>query len=362
MTGVVINDVIRDAPRAPAAPIDPGVRVPDAVRRATELAESFYKQSPTTPAPNKEDVVQPGAEPPAAPVAADPAQPEPPITPSPHLAPVEADTEASFERKYASQQGRIQALNKEVRDTRALTTQLGQELANSTRFIRDLQARLEQRDAAPLPRLLTPEEQSDFGEFIPVAQKAAREVLDPKVQALEAEVQQLRHNQTEIMRGGVWASLDQRVPEWRSVNNSPEFKQWLNLYDPMSGYIRKALLDDAFANADAQRVVNIFSGFVAASAARRPAAPNAAPAPTPATASAKVPAVSLETLAAPGRARSAPGAPAADKPVYTAQDFTALSERRRRGLIQPDEADRIERDMHAALKDGRFQQSNRWGQ
>lgn len=358
MTGVVINDTVRDAPSMPKAPIDPNVQLPPAVRRAAELAESFYKQQPTTPAPNKEDVVQPGAEPPPAPVAADPAQPEPPPPPA-APEPVEPDTDASFERRYASQQGRIQALNKELRDTRAMQGQLGQELANSTRFIRELQARLEQRDAAPPPRLITPEEQSDFGEFIPIAQKAAREVLDPKVQALEQEVQQLRHNQTEIMRGGVWSSLDQRVPEWRSVNNSPEFKQWLSLYDPISGYIRKALLDEAFANADAQRVVNIFSGFVAASAARRPATPSPAPASTPATASTKVPAVSLETLAAPGRARSAPGVSAADKPVYTNQDFTALYERRRRGLIQQDEFDAKERDMFAAMKDGRYQGSIR---
>lgn len=344
----VIQDVVRDAPRAPQAPIDPNVRVPDAVRRAAEAAENYYKAAPAPDAPAKTDVPQPGE--PAAATPAEPAQPEPP-PPSPTPEPSD---DASYERKYKSQQGRIQSLNNELRDARNLTSQLGGEVMATQRALREMQMHLQQREQAP-HRLLSPEEQSDFGEFIPVAKKAAREEFEPKLYTLEQEVQRLRYDNQQIKQGGIWASLDRAIPEWRSVNTSPEFKQWLNLQDPYSGYIRKALLEDAFQATDTARVVNIFRGFVAASAATRPATPSPSSAPTPSPASARTPAVSLDTLAAPGRARSAPGVNAADKPVYTSRDFTAFYDRKRKGLYSREEADAIERDMFAAQKDGRYQ-------
>ena len=51
-------DIVRDAPRADLAPADPNVVLPDHVKKAAALADSFYaKTEPTPEAPAKDALV-----------------------------------------------------------------------------------------------------------------------------------------------------------------------------------------------------------------------------------------------------------------------------------------------------------------
>jgi hypothetical protein len=83
-------------------------------------------------------------------------------------------------------------------------------------------------------------------------------------------------------------------------------------------------------------------------------APSSQPAPAP-----REPAISLTSLAAPGRARPATGGNAslpADKPTYTRAQVKQLYEQHRKGAYVGREAEwaRLEADFFTAQREGRY--------
>jgi hypothetical protein len=255
-------------------------------------------------------------------------------------------------------QGRFHRQQEIIRQMQDQLSDLGNELSRATENNRQLQAQLavppEQR------RLVTDKDRADFGEeFIDVAQRAAAEAINPQVEALQGQVQSLTQTLQRTAQQTLYSELGREVPNWRIINRHPTFVRWLGLRDPMSGAIRKLLLDDAFRAADAARVVSIFKGFVAEDAANRPAEPVpqplATPAPAPAAAP-RQPAVALETLAAPGRARSTPPNPGTvEKPIYTRNFIQRFYDDSRRGLWDGRVAEKqaLEADIYAAQREGR---------
>lgn len=363
-----------DAPRTVHAPIDPNVKLPPGVLAGLAKAEAahkaMYNPDPAAPAAPAD---------PAAPVAAQPApqpapvapqvpsvdtlaqygqQPQPQPQPQPDPA---AGDDGSWEHKFKSEHGRTSAMARTMQDMQVQMVALGNELVAAQQTIASLQ-----RQPAPQPQqrqpLITDKDRTDFGEdFLNVAARAAQDALLPDVMAARQEAQQTRQELHEMKVGRVYDALAQQVGHnWRDVNRHPRFNAWLALRDPLSGVIRKQLLNGAMQAADAARVVNIFQGFLTEDAAFRPAAP-ATPQPTPAPGQPapgqRQPAVSLETIAAPGRASGAPGSPAATaKPTYTNRDMDRFYDDVRRGKFAGRDAEKmaIESDMHAAQFDGRF--------
>ncbi len=332
-------DVVRDAPPRPLAPEDTNVIIPESVKRAAALAESFYRPQPDPNAPPATPQPDPNATPVA---AATPA----PAAPAP-AAPAAPPTAEEWENRYKAMKGRYDQSQLQLGEMQQQITQMGTELHH-------LQTARAAPPVAPT-KLITEQEQKDYGdEFLTVVRKAATEEFAPVVDGLKQEVTTLRERLASKANQDVWAALDQTVPEWRTINKSPAFINWLSLRDTYSGAIRRVLLNDAFRAADAPRVLSFFRGFVTDEAATGSAPLSPAPA-TAALAPVRQAAVSLEVLAAPGRAQSSPASAAGEKPVFTRAQIRDFYDDVRLQVYLGRDAEKgqIEQAIFAAQREGR---------
>ncbi len=364
-------------------PIDPDVKVPEAVKRAAAAAEAAHaanygqQDAPpvSTPDGNNPDTIQiaePSATPPTPPqpqpVPPQPVTPqgnEPPPTPPQPQPPAPPSTPAEFEtelQRVRSAEGRKRAQLEQqlgnAADRIAILEQMVQEL-QQTRTASPPPA-----PAAPPPQLITPEERDNFGpEMLDVVGRRAQEAISPQLAELRAMMDTLKQEVTgtvqtvkQTTRQGMLAALDQALPDWRQINVTPEFKAWLALPDPYFGVSRHSALLTAFEKNDTPRVLNFFKGFVSDLAAQAPAEPPATVQPPAPAAPAKP---SLETLAAPGRARTSaqPNAPT-EKQIITTADINAFYTAVRQGYYRGREAEKIalEQELFAAQREGRVKQ------
>jgi hypothetical protein len=240
-----------------------------------------------------------------------------------------------------------------------------------------------QPPVAPQPvHLIKDEERNDYGEeFFDVVGRRAQELVMPELKAFDERMKRLESGQQAVVeitqktqKQGLYGALYEAVPDWKAINHSDEFKLWLQYPDPYSGMKRHDLLNDAFARHDTNRVVNFFSGFLA-EATGLPQNPQGGTPPAPPLSNGQAsgngsrsaaPPLSngqaserptLESFAAPGRARSGPQTLPPDKPVYTQAQIAKFSDDKRRGLWRGREAEveAIERDIFQAQHEGRIQ-------
>lgn len=158
---------------------------------------------------------------------------------------------------------------------------------------------------------LTQAEIDDYGEeLLDVVGRKAILALNPtleqinqRLQALEQGVGGIQRKTELSAREQVYAALNEQVDNWKDVNKSEDFKSWLAEADPYVGQQRGALLNQAFTENDAIRVVNFFKGYLKEQTAVKPGAQTPNQPATPATPQAAQ--VDLETLVAPGGATEA---------------------------------------------------------
>lgn len=341
-------------------PVDTGVVLPKSVRRQVAQANSHYKKDELAPTPAAPEVPPTPTEPPAAspPVAqeaappAAPASAEPPAPAAPETPPAPL---VDWERKYHSVQGRNAQAQQTISSLRDRMAELEATVASTTRPA-----------AAPAPeRLVTDKEREEYGpDLIEVIGRRAREELNPLITTLKDEIAELRGNvqgtKTQLTKTGrsqLFLDLDKSVPEWRQLNDDQNFLLWLDLPDRYSGVIRQGLFDAALEQNNAPRVAAFFQGFLS-EAASVPARADLTPAPVALTPVPAIPKVSLESFAAPGRAKSSAGTPPPDeKPFITRAEITAFYADVNRGKYRGNEAekDRLERMIFDANADGRVQ-------
>jgi hypothetical protein len=172
---------------------------------------------------------------------------------------------------------------------------------------------------------------------------------------LEQQVKGVNGFVHQNVRDSLETTMDRDVPNWRDINYQPEFLDWLKLPDPYSGGIRMNMLKAAYDQNDTARVRAFFKGFLAEEAATTPAGyqPDRNPQPA-AGGTGKIP---LESLAAPGRAKSAAanGAPT-EKPVFTRAQITQFYLDKTNGRFRgrETEATRIEQQIFEAQNEGRI--------
>lgn len=336
-------------------PVDENVKIPASVKAAAAKSDELHKAVYAAP-----DPVDPPADPPAEPapegseppvtpvVAAPPAEPPAPIAPP-------APPPDDWEHRYNSMKGRFERAE---RDNRTLIDRLN-----------GLEGTLASIQAQPAPTpppepvapLLTPKEEEDYGrDFLDVVGRKAREQLTPEIASVRQQLEELKNRVGNVgefvaqdARSRMQTVLDQRVPNWREINNNERFLNWLALPDTYSGAIKHNLLKQAYAANDTPRVLAFFEGFLSEEAALSPPAPT--PGPTPPPAAPKVP---LEQLAAPGRAKTAAAPPVApaEKPYITRAQITQLYKDRVAGKYagRDDEFRGLERMIHEAQREGRI--------
>ena len=289
-------------------------------------------------------------------------QPSPADT-APAGSPV-AEEDQSWEQRYNSLKGR---LDQERRDKQTIIERMN-DLENLIETMR-AQGSAGTNAQAPAPKyqkLLTPEEEADYGEeMLNVVGRRAREEVTPEIETLRQEISQLKGRVDGV--GNVMAKssqekmydgLNAQVPDWGRINVDQGFKDWLQLSDPYSGRKRHDMLMEAFGRHDTSRVVQFFKGFaeVTGIPLGTTSPGNAAP-PLSGNGQASGQKPSLQDFAAPGRARSGQDHVSPDKPVYTSAQIARFYADRRTGKWKGREADAdlIERDIFQAQHEGRIQ-------
>jgi hypothetical protein len=349
-------------------PVDPDVKIPDAVRRAAEAANAAMNTAnPPDPNPPHDPNAPPAndtikiveADPPrklpdqVTPVTVTPAPPAPtnPETPPPPAPPVD---DQSWEARYNSMHGQWKRANA-----------LNQQMQTRLEALEHMLATPATPAPTPQPtpaqtKLITAKEEEELGpEMVDIMRRAAREVAGPEVEGLKAHISELERklngtSQTLATdaRGRMLQALDQQMPEWHEVNHAPEFHAWLALQDPFSGVTRKKLLTDAYEGNKTSQVLAFFKSFVSELAATQPPEPQPEPVRQPAAPLKPT----LESLAAPGRARTAASpVPAAEKQIIYTSDINAFYDAKRRGLYNGREEEFLaaERELNKAMLEGR---------
>lgn len=343
---------------APQAPIDPSVKVPAAVAAAAALANELL--SSTAAPPQIEPALQAAPAPENPPQEAESPPPEP-VQQPPKAEPPEEGPGDSWKNRYSALKGRYD------REIPNLQSQLAQQ-AGQIDQLQGLLASLSaptppakpEGELKPAPtRYVTDEDEQEWGpEFFKAVEKKAREIAEAAIAEIRGEVQTLGQRVEGVgtfvahtEHDKKLAFMDHHLPNWRQINESMEFKQWLALRDPFSGRIRDSLLKEAWDANDAPRSLNFWTAFLAdVGASPSPAGgPPVEPAPR----------VSLEELAAPGRAVTGASAQAgtpAEAPSFTRAQITKFYDDVRRGVYAGKEAERAntERDIFAAQAAGRI--------
>lgn len=389
-------------------PIDPDVKLPDSVRRAAARVEEIYNTKPQDPgAPETDQQAsnevgegeeagggtgeqQDNSQGNVAPVkvgnVAEERQrtrrerrriassdvptdvPTETSTGEPERVPehVPERQEETWERKYNAMKGRFDHANNQLQH-------LTQQVAGLQNVIATLQqpqapqAHQAQETAQQVESMLTQEEREQYGdEFLGVVAKKAHEIVGPLKRELEDKIKHLNSQLGSVgqhvdtaAKDRMFTSLDKQIPDWREVNNDPNFVQWLQLPDTYSGAIRHNLLKEAFNRNDSGRVAAFFNGFLAEEAATAPQGQprnQGAPSQTNGSGTQQPPRTSLETLAAPGRAKSAAAQAPAEKPIFTRAQIAAFYTAAAAGKYEgrEKEKDKLEAQIFSAQQEGRI--------
>lgn len=347
----------------------PPVAVAAAVKKAEELHKTLYgtpdesAETGTTEGPEAQtqapapegETIQP-VEPDGTAPAQDTSSPPSPEGQAPKpVEPPQADAQKEdWEAKYRALQGKY---NSEV-----------PRMAADIRALRQEIEEMRKTPPAPAPaaapdgekkEVVSPKDMEEYGEdLIDLIRRVARgevasveKTLKPEIEAVKGQVVQSVQRQA---TQSVYSVLDRDVQDWREINKSSDFVEWLSESDPYVGDTRKNLLMAAFQEGDASRVAAFFKGFLAhKQVVSPPVMPQVPTTPAPA------PSVTLEQLAGPSSGGAgAPTAPAQRQAqVWTRADVqkfyndVALGEYRK----DPDRKAQIETQIAAALREGRIQ-------
>lgn len=278
---------------------------------------------------------------------------EPTKAPVVEITPPAGEKPVDWEQKYRTLDGKYTA---EVPRLQAQNNVLKDRLdAMEKQILADKSAKATPPVETAVERLLNSEEIEDYGEdMISVVKRAAREEFGPELSKLREENEQLRgelgqveDNIASTSQSSLFDSMDRDLPEWRSINTNPEFLDWLSQADVYSGLTRQDLLTKAFESQDTSRVMRFFRGFKA----------EQTPDVTAATPTQESQGSSLDTLVAPGKPKgSTDTGGARSENIWTEKSIAQFYRDVQKGQFKgrDPEKDALERDIFAAMKDGRI--------
>lgn len=369
----------------PDGSVDPNVFLPKHVRDAAAAADAIHKQAYEQPQPQQDQQVQ-QPEPAAAQAVETEQQPvqqqeQQPVHQQPAVTATVTDQftgspsdqelrDSQWAGRYNSMRGRWEASQRQIGAMQQQMNDLAAELTRTQNLLmqgQQPQHQQHQQQHRAHDQLITEKDREQYGdELIDVARRAGLEAVKPELDNLRSENAELKKRVITNDQKAIYERLNQRVPTWRAINQDPSFKRWLTLPNIYTGQIRGQMLSAAFEAADAPKVVGLFQDFVTEVMATGGIVPGTqAPAQQQQQGQAqqqqqpREAAVSLDTLAAPGRARPAggdtPNVPA-EKPIYTRAMIAANYADKRRGAYNGRDAEwaRLDADMIAAGREGRI--------
>jgi hypothetical protein len=322
--------------------------LPAAARKQVKAANQLIAElnaPPGSATPNLTAATRPGFVPASTPPAA---ASTPPAAPAPSaaavVAPPQEDPVKALEHKFNVLAGKYNA------ETSRLMGQV--------EALREENQRIRAQPAAPAPvrpeqqfdlSTVTAKEREEFGEeLVQLMARIAKANSGQEVRLLQAEVNRLKGSVQQTVQIGsetrmekVWNMLDAWRNDWRVINDSQQFLDWLQNIDIMSGRPRQEGLTAAFESGDGTRVTGIFKRFVEEDSSFRPTAQ-----PTPPAAQ-----VDQATLVAPspprGGSEVAPNGSSGR--IFSEQEISDFYSRVQRGRITPEEKASTEKEIMAAV-------------
>lgn len=359
---------------------DPNVVLPPAVKQAAERSEALAQQAKEAKTKREADEAAnppPRLAPPATPpnpgvkvASFDPNNPNPPseltMTPESKPTPQPEDLEHQFQSmkgRYEREQENSRRMARQIADMQHLMASLQaappaqpQNQGSGVKF-----------ESGPgQPRYVTPTEVQEYGEeLMDIVGRRAREVYEPVIAQLANELNTIRQ-QVGGVRNSVaydasvkmYEDLAKEVPNWEAINGSVEFGQWLDQPDPLTGQIRRSILNYSHGRNMTGSVIAAFKGFLSDQASFGPANGGTVPgngadihrgvASTPQT--------DLRAYAAPGRAKTGQTQVPPEKPIFSTADITQFYREKTAGKYagREAEADAFERQLYEAGREGRI--------
>lgn len=278
----------------------------------------------------------------------DPQQAEEQVDPQPEPQP-EPQASAPAEDSVSDE---LQAIRAELEKSEQRYRTLHGMIRQKDDTIRQMETLLAQMQEAPAPK---PEEQKpsvsvdeaqdrdEFGDdFVDMVYRAIDRRLGTLEQRLGTTERNARESYEAVAESRTerfYSQLASRVPDWKEIDNSPEFAQWLQQSTSRVGLVKQGM-----ANFDVDAIAELFEHYKVVHGigqAEQPASP-AKP--------------SLERKVAPSKGR--PGAAAAttsEQKVWTRSEITQVYRDRRR--YSQKEFDGLQRDIFAAQREGRVDYS-----
>lgn len=247
------------------------------------------------------------------------------------------DETEKLRNRYASLQGKYNAevprLHSNIKD---LETRY-QQLMEENEALRSEIANTEANQS-----YLTEQDAEAYGEdMVDLVRRGAREeaaryaseaaMMKAQIQELQAQVQASSHKADQIREESFYSTLTKECPQWEAQNSDPGFLAWLEESDPVYGFQRNEALQRAFNSLDPYAVAQIFNQYqhLRNAPLARQVSPNVS------------------------RGASA-GAPVSEQ-IWTNDLIAQFYEAWRRHQIPEDQAVAIEKEINAAVAQGRVQ-------
>jgi len=305
-------------------------QVQEMADKASELLEGFGKDHPPADVDDPDGVAPEEGDTPEEPEA-EPVEPsEEPEGKEPEEP---EDQEDKWEHKYKVLKGKydkeVPALHKEIKRLRRDNEELRARIALLEQMITQMRSVQESPEQ--------PEDEEDealrsLKENYPEIYTAISKLLEKKIKR-EVEPKVAR-TADEIF----YAQLTALVPEWQKLNVDPDFLDWLDERDPVSGFTRKQLLHIAYEKRDAQAVANFFKKYLEEQRGTEE--------PEPAT-----PPPATKAVAPPARRTKKSGKPT--KKIWKQSEVEALYKKAALGKIDPNEWKKLEKELVEAALEGR---------
>lgn len=291
------------------------------------------------------------------------------VTPEPGVTTVANESPATVSKEDYDK------LEQRYRTLQGMHTADGQrfrtEMASMQGALNDLENRLvaaeEANKSQPVTpsRYVTAEDEEEYGDTLAMMRRAAKEEAEAvafarekanleRIANLERTLGYLQNNvvpavegitrsQGEQVKAQFWDAINVQVPDWRTVNDDPNFKAWLLAEDPVTGATRQQFLTQARNDYNAMRVIAFFKEW------KRQAAGGQTPAPNQTQAE-------LERLVAPGASKGGTTPVTPEKKTWTSADIAKFYADINRGVYanKLDERKKIEADLFAAQAEGRI--------
>lgn len=276
------------------------------------------------------------------------AAPEPPPTPISQGTEPKQVSEETWEQKYRTLRGMFDA---EVPRLHAQSREMNQQI--QTLIAENAVAKAQQtRETAPASAktLITEQDKEAFGsDLLDLIDRATESKISgyrdtesqlrSEINELKGKLGNVSDRQVVSDKDRYQAQLSSKVPEWESLNTDAGFLNWLAEVDPVYGLPRQYALNNAYESLDADRTATIFAQYKATVAPVR--SNNRA---------------DLQRQVAPTRSRASatPEASANGQRIFTQAEITDFYSEWVKGRLDTDEAVRFEKEINAAISEGRI--------